>query len=506
MLVSLPLSTFGMSLSQAILGANWLSEGKYKKKFNDFFHNKVAIAIVSIFILHVIGLLYTTDFGYAMKDLKIKSPLFILPFILSTTEKINIKQLYNLLLVFISFVLLGTLISTYHFLKDEYLDIRDISLFISHIRFSLLICFSIFILAYLYFKRSRFPKPFRYVFLILILWFTFFLIILEAFTGIAILLVISFVFLVYFIFTKKNRITKISLIIILIVFPISVYYYINSIYQDSVLVKVVDLSKLDYYTPHGNIYYNDIYNDQRENGNLVGIYVCIKEIEESWKKRSKFDINGKDLKGQQIKSTLIRYLTSLDKRKDTDGINSLTNEQIIQIEKGVANAKYQDRFSIRDRIYESFWEIQNYLTYKNPNGQTLVQRYIYWKASIELIKENPILGVGTGDMNIAFNNHYDQYYKELDKAFRWRSHNQYLSITVAFGFIGLIWFLIALFYPVFKAKKVFNYLYITFFLIMIISMLTEDTIETQPGVTFFAFFSSLFLFTYKEEKDEKSIE
>jgi hypothetical protein len=279
--------------------------------------------------------------------------------------------------------------------------------------------------------------------------------------------------------------------------------YINSIYKESTSIQYVDLSKLDVSTAHGNLYINDSKSEQRENGNLVGIYVCQKELEEAWKKRSKFDIYGKDLKGQFLNATLIRYLTSLNKRKDAEGLNSLTDEQIIQIEKGIANSKYQDKFSLRDRIFESFWEIQNYKINKNPNGLTLIQRYIYWKTSIELIKQNPIIGVGTGDLNTAFNDHYDKYYKDLEKKYRWRSHNQYLSITVAFGILGFIWFLFALFYPMIKKRKTFNYLFITFFIIFILSMLTEDTIETQAGVTFFAFFNSLFLFAQEEENSEE---
>ena len=504
MLASMPLSLFGMSLSQIILAINWFAEGKIKKKTIAFFHDKVALVVVSIFILHVIGLIYSSDFAYAMKDLRIKSPIFILPVILSTTDKISIRQLYKLLLIFVSSVFLATLISTYHFIKGEYLDIRDISVFTSHIRFGLMICFSVLILVYLFFKKVEFSTLYRSLFFAVFLWLAFFLIILEAFTGIAILLIILLIYLIYFIFKEKNRVYKYLLLLVLIAFPTAVFVYINSIYTESVSIKYVDLSKLDVLTAHGNLYTNNLESEQRENGNLVDIYICKKELEETWKKKSKFDINGKDLKGQFIYATLLRYLTSLNKRKDADGVNGLTDEQIIQIEKGIANAKYQNNFSIRDRILESFWEIQNFKINKNPNGLTLIQRYIYWKTSIELIKQNPIIGVGTGDLNTGFNNHYDKYYKDLEKKYRWRSHNQYLSITVTFGILGFIWFIFALFYPMIKMRKTFNYLFITFFIIFILSMLTEDTLETQAGVTFFAFFNSLFLFAQEEENsDEK---
>ena len=45
-----------------------------------------------------------------------------------------------------------------------------------------------------------------------------------------------------------------------------------------------------------------------------------------------------------------------------------------------------------------------------------------------------------------------------------------------------------------------NFFYLIFWLIFMISMTTEDTIESQEGVTFYAFFTSFLLFAYKEER------
>ena len=81
---------------------------------------------------------------------------------------------------------------------------------------------------------------------------------------------------------------------------------------------------------------------------------------------------------------------------------------------------------------------------------------------------------------------------------RWRSHNQFLSIFVAFGIFGFLWFLLALFYPPWKLKGYTDYFFLVFIIIGILSMLTEDTLESQTGVTFFTFFYCFFLFGRKE--------
>ena len=44
-----------------------------------------------------------------------------------------------------------------------------------------------------------------------------------------------------------------------------------------------------------------------------------------------------------------------------------------------------------------------------------------------------------------------------------------------------------------------NYLFTFSFFIAFLSMINEDTLETQAGATFFAYFYSLFLFAYKSK-------
>ena len=88
---------------------------------------------------------------------------------------------------------------------------------------------------------------------------------------------------------------------------------------------------------------------------------------------------------------------------------------------------------------------------------------------------------------------------KLDSDHYLRSHNQYLAITVAFGIFGLAFFLFALFYPMLFLNQMGNFLYVVFLLTLVLSMLTEDTLETQAGATFFAFFNAFFLYAQPKE-------
>ena len=125
-----------------------------------------------------------------------------------------------------------------------------------------------------------------------------------------------------------------------------------------------------------------------------------------------------------------------------------------------------------------------------------MQRFEFWKASRAIIEDHFFTGVGTGDVDLAFQQEYNRSGSLLEQEYRWHSHNQFLAIFATFGVIGFIWFIISLFFPAIRLGKFHDFYYLSFFVIIMISMLTEDTLETQAGVTVFAFFNS-FIFSQK---------
>ena len=155
-----------------------------------------------------------------------------------------------------------------------------------------------------------------------------------------------------------------------------------------------------------------------------------------------------DKQGHLIEYTIIRFLTSKGLTKDAEGINSLSYKEIKYIEDGIANIEYTKKFSIKSRLFKLFSEYENYKQTSNPSGYSAIMRLEFWKASIGIVKQNIFFGVGTGDLKIAFKKQYEKMQTKLEPNWRFRSHNQFLAISVAFGIIGLLWFLFTLFYPV----------------------------------------------------------
>ncbi len=469
------------------------------KKLREFFQweNAPAWIFASIFLFHLIGLLYTTDMSYALKDLRIKLPILILPILLSTTTLLDRKSFRFLIYLFCTAVFTGTLISTYHLIFSDFTDSRELSRYISHIRFSLLIDLAIFILAYQVFKKSDLPRWPKAIMAVVALWMVLFLFLSAFMTGLVIFFFTAAILIFYMVINRQGMIIKIATVAGVLALFIIIFLYIRGIGKDVNRIDPVDVNSLEKTTKLGNPYWHDLSNPQTENGAYVWYYVATDELREAWNKRSKYVFDGTDKAGQEIKYTLIRFLTSKGYRKDAGGVSKLTDPEVAMVEDGIASIIYVEKPNLYVRIYKIFWEYNRYQVTHNASGHSVMQRLEFWKASASIIRQNLLIGVGTGDLNRAFQEEYVKSGSLLDKEFRWRSHNQFLAIFASFGVIGLAWFLFSLIFPAARLSKFHDFYYLSFFIIVMMSMLTEDTLETQAGVTVFAFFNSFYLFAKK---------
>jgi hypothetical protein len=499
---SLTLSQGMMSIAGFILFFNWLAEGKFRAKYDTLRKSKAALAFLLIYAIHLFGLFYTHNFIFALDDLRIKLPILVLPVFFVTTPAISRKAFINVLLVHVPATFVASLIGVVIFYTSRITDIRDISIFISHIRFSLNLCMAIFILIFLILSKNNFRYPYKVGFSLLIIWFIYFLIFMESFTGIIILSVVSSILMIVYILKKTRRLYKLFFISLLVLAGGFFFFYLSGIYKDYYKNReTVNPKKLEYFTVYGGVYVHDLKNKLTDNGYYTWMYICEEELKASWNKRSRIKIDSIDKQHQPIRFTLIRFLTSKGLRKDKDGVNSLSDEEIALIEDGVANINLAKKGNFENRLKNAIWEYEDYKITGDPRDKTMMQRFELWRNSVQLIKRHPWVGVGTGDAADVFAA-WLIVQDSLLKKTELRSHNQYLTIAIAFGIIGLLIFLFGLIYSAIVQRKFSDFLFLSFFLIALLSMLTEDTLETQAGVTFFAFFSCLFLFVDKKSHPE----
>jgi hypothetical protein len=493
--VSMPLSKFLASAAQIFLAATWLAEGRFDEKWRRIKMKPQILFFTLLFIVPLLAMTYTSDISYGMKELRVKIPLLMMPLVLGSIKQLNRRELMFILGGFVVAVIIGALISLSIMLGIgplTYTSDRESVLFISHIRFALMVVLAIFILFYYAFQPMT-PMRTHVALVLGGLGLILFLFMLKSLTGVVILVVGGWLLALRWSLKLSDMMLRWFLIVGLATIPVLVGFYLTD--QISRFYTIHDSSEqLDLVTVKGNPYWHDTANPMIENGYHVGYYLCVTELKEAWTQVSELDYEGPDRRGQELKYTLIRYLTSMGLRKDAYGVSQLKPDDIELIENGFGNCLYKNPKRFRVRIYETIWEIDQYRHGDNPSGHSVTQRLEYLKTGWAIFKDQPIFGVGTGDTKIAFDQKYEQLKSPLDPVWRQRAHNQYLTFLLSFGIVGFILIFSAVLIPVVFEKRKNNFLILMFLLVSLMSMLNEDTLETQAGVVFFAFFYCLFVF------------
>ena len=374
------------SICTGLLVVNWIAAGDLKTKFKNLKESNIFWVLISLFLLHLLGLLYTSNFTYALKDLKIKLPIFFLPIVFIASPSLSIKEFRSILKVLLITALLSSIYGMYYYLRYfqvTFFELREMSQFISHIRLSLLNTIAAFAAFYLLAKNNW--RKFSYTnlyYLMAGIW----LFIFNGIMGARMGLVVFFILL------------------------------------------------------------------------LLGSIFLVIRHKKIWL--------AAVLLGLMIALPILSYLTLP---------------------------------SIKMRTHEVVYELQSYQLNQDPNGKSIAQRFVYWNIAWDIFKTAPVMGIGTGDVADAFNSYYLANPNLLQQQYQHRAHSQWLTILLTFGILGLILFMLVVFYPLFYKRKYLDYFYIVFFIAFALSLLTEDTLETQAGVTFYALFNCLFLFAKPEE-------
>ncbi|MGE5355988.1 MAG: O-antigen ligase family protein [Deltaproteobacteria bacterium] len=499
--VSVGSSETGITVSLVLILASWLPDKDIGKKILIFFNNRIALSFSLIYFVHLIWLVNTSDFDYALFDLRTKFSILLFAIVFSTTNKISRIQFRNLMLVHAITIIICTVIGVYRYYKMDLIDFRDFSPFISHIRFSLNICIAFFtILYYGYISNdiNVYPKVQRMALklftTIVALWFLIFLSLMQSFTGLIIIAAIAFSIATFkFIRSGINKTIKYLILVIIFALPVLVLLYILNSYRAYTQKPQIDFSRLDKYTKGGNVYRHDTTFFGLENGKWTGIYLCEPEMRSEWNKRSILKYDSINKHGHNTSSTLIRYLTSKDLRKDSNGIVALSNEDVKNIENGIATVYELDGIGLRSRLYTIFFEIEQYSSKSEIKGSSIIQRLEVIRTSFDIIGSNFFTGVGTGDLPYEFKKQLEKRDSPL-KDTRIRSHNQFLSLFIAFGLFGFLLCLFSMIYPYLKSGSWTNYFVFVFLIVFFLSVLAEDTIESLNGATFYSFFGALFLF------------
>jgi hypothetical protein len=486
--------SFGMFWLAGVLALQIATDLYHKQsvlqRWKRYKSNSSAVALSTLILLPIVGLLWTTNYNHAFWDIRMKLPLFVLPCLIAGLNPMSQGQFRAIIGLFIMGVSVAVVfcLGTYWIGSDEIeKDVRKISIFISHVRFSLLI-----VLAFGLLVRYAYSSAIGIAFILLFTIPSFyFLYVIGSVTGISALAIL----LVWFSFHVASRqlslAKRLSLICIPIVLFALFFLYLSEAYREYFTLKVSGNSTMEANSARGTAYDHHTDYPLIENGRLVYAYVAEEELYEAWYDRSTIHLDSLDGRGHVLKGTLIRYLTSKDLRKDAEGVAALTQADIRAIESGIPTCTELSQHGLSQRLSRIFFEWSNHKAGGIPDGHSVIQRWEFWKTAWLIIKRNWLFGVGTGDIKTAFKEAYIERESGLSDRYRLRAHNQYLTIWATYGLFGLIFFLaISVWLILTHTGSDVNVQMIV--LLVALSFLTEDTLESQAGVMFMAFFYSLF--------------
>lgn len=153
--------------------------------------------------------------------------------------------------------------------------------------------------------------------------------------------------------------------------------------------------------------------------------------------------------------------------------------------------------SFRMRVQYMLWDWQQY---RQDVGNTYSdsERWISLHAGWQLWQENPMFGVGAGDLPTEVRRVVSERYPGYTEAPK-LPHNQFLYILAGTGLFGLALSLTAFFAPIFADRYRRFYLFAVFQILVFASFLVEYTIETSMGVAFYLFYTLFFMKMAEEE-------
>ena len=146
MLIGIVCSKFLMSITLFLCIGNLLLEMDFRAYWKRIKENHLLHLILGFYLLHLLSLFWSENIAYGLNDLRVKAPLLVIPVILiaKPIAKANLKWLYLLLIVSL---LITSLINfcSYQFSLANHtaIDIRELSLFGSHIRYGILLSFGL---------------------------------------------------------------------------------------------------------------------------------------------------------------------------------------------------------------------------------------------------------------------------------------------------------------------------------------------------------------------------
>ena len=377
----MPLTVFGGNLIIVIICVLWLFSGNYKSKFDQIINNKLMLASIVFFCIHLFGLLWTEDLAWGLHIVhKMWYFIGLFPILYTIVRKDYISHYISAFLLAISITEVCSYLVWFEVIEPfKNATVENPTPFMSHISYNPILAFAIYLVLYEIFLNKKITN-------IMFSLYSFF----------AISMTINM-------FITGGRAGQVAFFV------------------------------------------------------MLGILIF------------------QALDKQRVKSLIV----------------------ISILIPGIFLTAYSTSGFFQNRVNVAINEIINYSSGEVTSGHSVGLRINFLINSFEVFKDNPIIGVGTGD--------FPNEYKKINQINSPNSsnttnpHNMYSLIAVQLGLIGLA-SLLSIFYYQLKfslnsSNKFFHNVGITLPLMLLVMMWSDSYLLGHYTTLMFVFFSS---FLYKD--------
>lgn len=408
--------------------------------------------VIAFFFLHVVSLFWSENLSEGINGVRVRLTFILLTLLMVFTHrwtKPQVKALISILLyTFLLLIVFNVFQYQWLLSQGKASDIRQLSYFGSHIRFGVFFSFTA-ILAFYNWKQKALTRWFFITYLTIVVLYTFYSQVLSA----AVALCVVGIMMAYEQMKRANK--------------VFVFWVTGSvILGGSAFFLVMVLRQ-----PQACIAFK---NPQ--------------EASSFWAKKSALALTEKDAKNQPLKRTLERYLCAKQNPMTERDIQGLSPQEVRHIEQGFTSVE-QASGGVLSKLQEVQFQLHEAT---DPNGHSLLQRFAFWKAALTVIRNNGWFGVGIGDVKGALTQQYIDHSALTVENFK-RPHNMFLTTFAAVGVLGFALLCLLFIYGFYQSISHRHTLLFCFLSVSLLTMLVEDSLETQTGISFFTFFLALFL-------------
>ena len=425
--IGLGLQIFLYKVAIIALILQWIFTFEYKQKISKIWKNNFTLGWMSLFFLYAGSLFWTDNIPFALNDLLLKSPLFILPLVIGSQDKLTTRQTNSILLSFALSILALNLFCTVN-AYFSYLKTNELSHFYYHrltvnmhtAYQAMFTCFSVLIFIYLRLKDKFIEN-----------WVMYFGVIIQ----------------LIFILLLSSRMQILIMMALTPSYFLLRYYYRKKLYLGIIYTVIIfGLAKGIMSAPSS---LNHRYKQTVTHISSIGV-----------------DSNNSDPR---------KFIWE-------NGLTLIKENWVLGIGIGDVKEILVDRYAshILDNPLSALLmdSTINSLKENSKLVETLINESLRTKTSYDYQLNQ------YAEKSLERRN---ERYKSFVKR-GYNLHNQYLQIFGTIGIFGLLLLLYLFAIPFFLFIKKANYLSAAFLFIVGASFLTESMLERQAGVSFIVFF------------------